>query len=860
MLTKLLSPQRLWRYAAVYFFYLALAILITYPLVTVLSTQMAGDNSGDAYETARHIWWYRHALQTGQPLFYQSLLAYPDGIPSMYLWAIPLRTFPAWLFAFFMPVPAAFNVMLLLRLALNGAAMCWTAHQFTRNRGAALIAGTIYLAFPAMQGHLLGAHVDLLALWAVPLYVWSLFNLLNHQSKFKFIFGIFHGRGERNPPSPLPHNLATSQVSAGDKRSGGGLGGEVNQNTTSHIVLWRSIMFTAFLFVLSLLGSFVLLIYMLFPITAVFMFWRLIQRDWRGILYSIAAVVIGGAISLIFVLPAVLELLSMPSLHEGGSVRYSADLLAAISPSFFNPLYQNLGYNRQVLGVNLIEGSGYLGIIVTILALIGIWRAKAARWWLALAFVAWIFSLGPLLNINGAPVIANIGDEYQTYIPLPWALFQSLPVLDISRTPGRFNFVVGLCMAMMAAYGVASVPSLPRLKLLTENRWAKLAIAVLIALILFDYQSFFPLPTVRADIPDAITALGQRDDVRAVFNIPWDNLLAAKEGLYLQTGHGLPLIAGQVTRETPVDPAKLTILQETLDPTLLREAGADVVIVHRAGFYDADGKLFTRAQQQLGEPIYTDDRFAVFDVPLVAEETQLQMLPMTDSFQDRGDMYIYTPQSGWFGFFSTGTVMLSETTPTLEFDLDHQPIGGTGNYLLNLIPLSEAGYHTITLRVEPRCPEVAHPLAFCTPAGIYYERAPFSLIPDTFTTPISFSGGITLRGAVVIDLRNHAAGVNVALWWQFETPPQSSDIRFIKILNEQGEQVGAVDSAVTMLPGGQVAETWMLNDSLPHGEYRAYVGWYSYPDLTRFPILSGGADERAQDGLAFIGSFTVESP
>ena len=85
MLNRILSSQRLWRYVAVYLFYLALAILITYPLVTVMSTQLAGDGTSDAYEYVRHVWWYRHALQTGQPLFFQSVLAYPNGIPSMYL-------------------------------------------------------------------------------------------------------------------------------------------------------------------------------------------------------------------------------------------------------------------------------------------------------------------------------------------------------------------------------------------------------------------------------------------------------------------------------------------------------------------------------------------------------------------------------------------------------------------------------------------------------------------------------------------------------------------------------------------------------------------------------------------------------
>ncbi|MBE0689567.1 MAG: hypothetical protein IH587_05525, partial [Anaerolineae bacterium] len=144
-------------------FFLIVAVCITYPLITVWSTHFAGHPFSDSYEIARHIWWINHALKTGQPLFFQPLLLFPQGMPSVYFWGNPLQLFPAWLFAFVIPLPAAYNTQILLTLVLNGWAMFALARHLTGSAPAALIAGAVYMAFPTMQGHLAAGHVGLLA-------------------------------------------------------------------------------------------------------------------------------------------------------------------------------------------------------------------------------------------------------------------------------------------------------------------------------------------------------------------------------------------------------------------------------------------------------------------------------------------------------------------------------------------------------------------------------------------------------------------------------------------------------------------------------------------------------------------------
>ena len=107
----------------IYVFYFGIACLITFPLITQLSTHLAGFAYGDGTEMARHIWWYNHALRTGDSIFWQPNLGYPDGMEGVLLWAHPQQFFPAWLLVFFMPLPAAANS---IHLVLYGAQ--WLGH------------------------------------------------------------------------------------------------------------------------------------------------------------------------------------------------------------------------------------------------------------------------------------------------------------------------------------------------------------------------------------------------------------------------------------------------------------------------------------------------------------------------------------------------------------------------------------------------------------------------------------------------------------------------------------------------------------------------------------------------------------
>ena len=225
-------------------------------------------------------------------------------------------------------------------------------------------------------------------------------------------------------------------------------------------------------------------------------------------------------------------------------------------------------------------------------------------------------------------------------------------------------------------------------------------------------------------------ALAERDDIRAVLDLPWDNPVADKDGLYLQTAHHKPLVAGHVTRSTPVSPAKLTLLARTLDPALLDAAGADVVILHKAYLGDEPMSL---ARTQLGDPLYEDADIATFDVPPPTNSPPLTTL-LTDQTQIErsANSYLYAPQTGWVDLSG----VLEADGRAVELSVDQQvthrwTAEGRQTFTVPL-PVEGGAYHVVRLAVTPPCPP-DRPATLACRAVRLDDLALGDLIPDEFT-------------------------------------------------------------------------------------------------------------------------------
>lgn len=798
-LRRLLQPR-----VGVIAAYLAVALILTAPIHASLSTRLLGGDTGDAYEMARHIWWFKTALETGADVFEHSLLGYPEGFPAIQLWANPLQFFPAWLFAFMMPLAAAYNASLLLSLTLNGWAMYLLARRRLGREGRfpPFIAGLIFMLFPTIQGHLFDGHAGLVAQWALPLFINCLFNYADYGGTRRFLLALLF-------------------------------------------------------FALSAMGHSLQVIYALTPLMALFMLARGARRDYVGLARSAAVLIAGCLFLLLFLSPILAPTLNEPRLTAvGGHVRYSIDLLGLVSPSFANPFWDDIArHSAQVLGANLGEGASYIGLLGGLLALVGILRRRAARWWLLVAFVAWLLALGPVLKVNDQVLTATIAG-FDAVLPLPFAMFMELPLVELARAPGRFMFLFAAMFALLAGFGMAEIVNS---RLVTSRTpAARLVLALLcVFLLIEDYRLFARFPSLPAEIPQAIHSMSRQRYIRAVFNVPYDNLLVAKEAMYLQTAHGKPLIAGHDTRISPVDPARLDLLAR-FRPGLLAEAGADIVILNKTrALESAQLDLVQRAGQWLGEPIYQDQRFAIYDTPLSPDRNPVLHSSQMD--EQAHITYIYKEQPGWLEF----NVVLEAVNRRVHFFLNDTPLDSlrvNGRIPVSIpLPIARRGYHTLRIELDPPCPErIDTDLLQCqivTVENVFVRILSSGAIFD----PIRIEDGIVLAGYLLP--APQADETKIRIWWRFEAERTPNDVRFVHVLDENGLPVhdrppdrsfGAVDA------GTEVTETVRLDtSSLPPGEYRVLTGWYTLPDAIRYDVLTNV--EGAQDDTVVLGAVSVNA-
>lgn len=676
---------RLWPHLVALTLYLAAALWMTYPAVTQFSTHYIGHPNGDIGEYANLIHWMTRALTTGRSPFFHEGIVFPLGAGASLLWSIPLQSFPTWLLALVLPLPAAFNLSVLLFVVLNGWSMFVLARYLTRHRAdgsghlaggsaAALVAGLIYATYPTFQGQIGASHIGLIAAFGAPLFAYAV--------------------------------LKAGECDAADS--------------------WQSVLIphprwllvAGACFAISLWGNLVLLIYLTLPVGLWLGAKALLERDGRALVRLVAALMLGGLCTLPFIVPFALDRGGVPLGDVGGEVSYSAPLVSLVTPSFQNPLYSRLDWPHRVLGEDPFELTGYIGLITAglVAAAVGALLFRRRRGpgsghamtvsmcaLLIVMALCWVASLGPLLRPETTITLFS-SEGYRTPITLPYALIQPLPIFNLTRTPARFNIGLGFMAALLAGYGLALLLNRPlRLGLRVA------LVLVLCGLIALDTRLFWPMPLLDSRLPDVFSHLDQRVTAAApaVFNVPWAFPLTDNRAMMLQTVHGLPMIGGHIARKTPLDPAPADVLQETLDPALLRAAGIGIVIVHRQ-YGGAD--LDARARDRLGEPFHEDAEFGLYQVPATGSLPRLAHTPPL--WTPYSEMQAISLYAGETETVALDLALTGERGARLS--LDYTPLQtldvGEATLTLALAP----GYHRLEIAPQTACSQVEAPVT-CIP-------------------------------------------------------------------------------------------------------------------------------------------------
>lgn len=473
--------------------YLLLTILMTYPLLLQLTTAIPGDGF-DGWQNYWNLWWVKTAvLDLHQSPFFTTDLYYPTGYSLLFhtlnifnsLLTLPIQLC--------FGVTVSYNFVVIFSFVVGGyGAYLLGLHVIQaqaelRDHLAAFLAGVIFTFAPFHFAHLLG-HMQVISLEWLPFYVLAL------------VRSLAPGRTR-----PMPH-----------------------------IVL--AVVFLVLTGLCDWYFAFYLLIF-----TALYLGYRIwVDRQPRIALLRTGLILVLGGI----VLSPLLVPMAVEAVRDAGyllspfdtTVRLSADLLAFVTPNEFHPLWGEAAADlAEGFTSSTSERMVFAGYIPLALAGYAVWgRRRAAAFWLVSGLAFFILSLGPYLHIAGREIP----------IPLPYlAVYRLLPFFRIARSVSRFDAMVMLSLAPLAALGLRQLVSL-----LPAARRRILAVAA-IALVCFEFLPV-PYPMAQVDVPSFYQGLATEDEEYAILELPmnWDR----PAHLLYQTVHHKPIIAGYVTRPNPL--------------------------------------------------------------------------------------------------------------------------------------------------------------------------------------------------------------------------------------------------------------------------------------------------------------------
>jgi hypothetical protein len=165
------KPSR-WLVLGVALGFLALTLVLTRPGVSRFVTHLMADDT-DGYQNAWTLWWIKTALLHGHWPWWTDRLFAPDGV-SLYFHTLALTNgliaLPVQLM---WPLTVAYNVVVVTSFVASGLALYGLARYAGADPGPAFVAGCLYTFSPFHFAHGI-AHLNMLALQWLPLYVWAL--------------------------------------------------------------------------------------------------------------------------------------------------------------------------------------------------------------------------------------------------------------------------------------------------------------------------------------------------------------------------------------------------------------------------------------------------------------------------------------------------------------------------------------------------------------------------------------------------------------------------------------------------------------------------------------------------------------
>lgn len=494
-------------------YYILAAIIVTYPLVTHLSTKMIGHIGDNLY----FVWlidWFKKALfELHVNPFNIWFLNYPAGWSLAYTEITPAQLALAMPFAILRNAIFGYNMSMLLTFVLSGLTMhCWIKN-WTGHSGIALAAGTAYSILPYHLAHFLIGHLNISGIQWFPLYFWALFELLE-----------FTRSNGATVKTAIPRKFIWMLgISLG-------------------LIAWTSMYY----------------VYMTLIISGVLIITRLFRKP-HFTFAGFKALFWGGLVSLPFLLTALWPYIQLNM--QGGLADRDLALVrqlavAASVPDYVLPSsdhflfgnWVNQAFDRTLW----IENSLYVGLIVLLLAVYYLFKSKkdANRKWqiyLTIGILsAFVLSLGTDLHWFSEAIVVKIPaglagmlGRQEAHIPLPGlVLFKFLPFFSKLRVFSRFAIFVHIFLIVLMAFGLN--------KLLSKRLNLKYQRVILCLVLILIWFEFYPGPyPVSSSLPvrEVDAWLREAPDTGAVIEFPVE-LNEDQEAVFATATHGKPFVGG----------------------------------------------------------------------------------------------------------------------------------------------------------------------------------------------------------------------------------------------------------------------------------------------------------------------------
>ena len=635
--------------------YLVLAMIVFWPLTSSMANIVV-NGAGDVYQTLWNLWWVNFATFTAHtPIYSTSYLYYPVGANLATQTLSPLA---AYFSAPFQAIGSlisggnglglGYNAVFFTDFMLSGFFMFLLADYLVKNKYAAFIAGLIFAFSPMHLAQAL-SHLNWTSIEFLPLFL-LLFLMMLKEKKMLY--------------SLLAAISLVLVIFFGDPEQG--------------------IITTVFVF-------FLLAIYAIDKARRS----QILSKSFAiNIAAMVAFVLIIGSP---FLIPTVGSLASSSGAAAASQLNdvshnmlWSDPISSFFLPSPFNNFFAAVaGSYSSIYSIDPTERVSYLGYVAIALALIALlhdWKknrlSNTLIWAVILVIFGWL-SLGPYLQL---------GAQISSGIPGIYLIYNAIPIFNIIREPGRFDMIVTLMLAILAAYGFRDIAESHKSSgKANASKNITYYAAIISILILIEYAGipltapFISAHFLNVQIPKAYYEIGSIPanfstlTLPAIQNTGDQPNLYLGQGMYYQTATQKPIITGYTSRvnETELLPSitlPLAVAASYLEagqglvyPSPIIENSSNVTIFwlnnYKVGFVSIIRQAYNQSElEQLGT--YLLD---LFGQPVYEDNTTIMFSTSSATSTHYGKSLISYTSDNWFpGYsFCTSTQFCNSTVESL---------------------------------------------------------------------------------------------------------------------------------------------------------------------------------------------------